>query len=316
VDFLALLALWGPCPDPCIGDLDGDGEVGVTDSLILLANWGQKGEARTRRAPAREAAGSAAVVVYSQCLKTKETLMYGLSMRLDRGFRRHVVRKSVMVALAAGLMVSAAGCEETGEAGAPIAAPVADRSGADAAAAGVDTGGSQTPPVVSAPRSALNIVFDPPALDFGIIPPNVDRTGIIAVRNLGTDPVRIAEVKPTCKCTTLSNLVGEVIEPGGAVELTTELKGRAIAGWRRASVRFIFDGYEDVLSVQVLAEVVRPVRVSPAIFNLVDGTTSGHVVVASLDGRPFNILGANRKPPQYVEFDPDIDEPLSRETHT
>jgi hypothetical protein len=40
VDSLALLALWGPCPDPCIGDLDGDGEVEVTDSLILLANWG------------------------------------------------------------------------------------------------------------------------------------------------------------------------------------------------------------------------------------------------------------------------------------
>jgi hypothetical protein len=40
VDFLALLGLWGPCPDPCIGDLDGDGEVGVTDFLILLANWG------------------------------------------------------------------------------------------------------------------------------------------------------------------------------------------------------------------------------------------------------------------------------------
>ncbi|MHC4100215.1 MAG: DUF1028 domain-containing protein [Planctomycetota bacterium] len=40
VDFLDLLALWGPCPDPCIADLDGDGEVGVTDFLIQLANWG------------------------------------------------------------------------------------------------------------------------------------------------------------------------------------------------------------------------------------------------------------------------------------
>ena len=42
-DFLALLAAWGPCPappDPCPADLDGDGAVGVTDFLILLANWG------------------------------------------------------------------------------------------------------------------------------------------------------------------------------------------------------------------------------------------------------------------------------------
>ena len=44
VDFLALLAAWGPCPDPCspscAADLDGDCNVGITDFLILLANWG------------------------------------------------------------------------------------------------------------------------------------------------------------------------------------------------------------------------------------------------------------------------------------
>ena len=43
-DFLALLALWGPCSDPCpptcLGDLDGDCNVGITDFLTLLANWG------------------------------------------------------------------------------------------------------------------------------------------------------------------------------------------------------------------------------------------------------------------------------------
>jgi hypothetical protein len=39
-DFLAMLALWGPCPDPCAPDLDADGAVGVTDVLILLGSWG------------------------------------------------------------------------------------------------------------------------------------------------------------------------------------------------------------------------------------------------------------------------------------
>ena len=41
-DFLALLAAWGPCPDPpdpCPADLDADGIVGILDFLILLANW-------------------------------------------------------------------------------------------------------------------------------------------------------------------------------------------------------------------------------------------------------------------------------------
>jgi hypothetical protein len=41
-DFLALLAAWGACPDPpasCPADFDGDGSVGVTDFLDMLANW-------------------------------------------------------------------------------------------------------------------------------------------------------------------------------------------------------------------------------------------------------------------------------------
>jgi hypothetical protein len=200
-----------------------------------------------------------------------------------------------MAALAAGLWVSAAGCEQSGEAGPPKPGEPASES--------------HTPPVVSAPTSPLRIAFDPPALDFGIIPPGVNKTGTIAIRNLGRDPVKILQVKPTCKCTTLSNLVGRVIDPGGAAEMTTELKGRTIAGGRKAAVRFIFEGYQDVLSVDIRAEVALPVRASPAIFNLASGATSGHVVVSSLDGRPFTILGANRMPPRYVEFDPDIDEP-------
>ena len=42
-DFLALLGAWGTCPDPpveCPADFDGDGSVGVSDLLALLANWG------------------------------------------------------------------------------------------------------------------------------------------------------------------------------------------------------------------------------------------------------------------------------------
>ena len=38
---VALLANWGPCqPGCCLADLNIDGNVGITDFLILLANWG------------------------------------------------------------------------------------------------------------------------------------------------------------------------------------------------------------------------------------------------------------------------------------
>ena len=38
-DFLELLAAWGPNPGHP-ADFDGDGVVGITDFLELLANWG------------------------------------------------------------------------------------------------------------------------------------------------------------------------------------------------------------------------------------------------------------------------------------
>ena len=38
-DFLALLAVWGPCPG-CPEDFDQSGDVGITDFLALLGNWG------------------------------------------------------------------------------------------------------------------------------------------------------------------------------------------------------------------------------------------------------------------------------------
>ena len=41
LDFLGLLAAWGPCADNCCpADLDGDGTVGILDFLLLLGNWG------------------------------------------------------------------------------------------------------------------------------------------------------------------------------------------------------------------------------------------------------------------------------------
>ena len=42
-DFLALLGDWGPCAEPCppscAADLDEDCLVGIVDFLLLLENW-------------------------------------------------------------------------------------------------------------------------------------------------------------------------------------------------------------------------------------------------------------------------------------
>jgi hypothetical protein len=44
LDFLMLLGVWGPCPEPChpacTGDINCDCTVSIIDFLKLLANWG------------------------------------------------------------------------------------------------------------------------------------------------------------------------------------------------------------------------------------------------------------------------------------
>jgi 6-phosphogluconolactonase (cycloisomerase 2 family) len=39
-DLLVLLGAWGPCDGECPSDLNGDGQVNVSDLLVLLAAWG------------------------------------------------------------------------------------------------------------------------------------------------------------------------------------------------------------------------------------------------------------------------------------
>ncbi len=39
-DFLEVLGAWGPCPIPCPADVDGNDYVGIADFLALLAAWG------------------------------------------------------------------------------------------------------------------------------------------------------------------------------------------------------------------------------------------------------------------------------------
>ena len=46
LDFLALLAAWGPQPLGHSADIDGDGVVGMIDFLALLAAWGSCPQAR------------------------------------------------------------------------------------------------------------------------------------------------------------------------------------------------------------------------------------------------------------------------------
>ena len=42
-DLLLVIAGWGPCQGTCAADLNGDGDVGATDLLAVIAAWGVYG---------------------------------------------------------------------------------------------------------------------------------------------------------------------------------------------------------------------------------------------------------------------------------
>jgi len=201
-----------------------------------------------------------------------------------------VVGRLCLVAVAFSV---GSGCEKSGEAGTAQSPVVA--------------GPLVAPAVVPAVQPAVfQIKLDPPLLDLGVVAPNQDATGSIAIRNLGADPVRILSVRPSCKCTTLNDLAGTVIEPGGAATLTARLDGRAVMGVRTASIRILIEGAPAPYQLDLRAEVSLPVRITPGILNTA-AETRGHVVVESIDEQPFNILSVNEQPPVYVDFNPDRD---------
>ncbi len=39
-EFLLVLSAWGPCDDNCAADFDQDGEIGITEFLFVLSEWG------------------------------------------------------------------------------------------------------------------------------------------------------------------------------------------------------------------------------------------------------------------------------------
>ncbi len=246
---------------------------------------------------------------------------------LSEGAR--AIRRAALLTVCVGGLAATVGCEQSGEAGSateapivaapapssPAPAPAADRidepardprtSISNRAPAGQAAGATARPAAAGAPP----IKIEPAVLDFGFVAPGVDSTGSVAIHNIGKEPVKISLVKPTCRCTTLNDIVGVLIGPGESVALTAQLEGQWITGSRSAAVNVGIDGYEQLLTVDVRAEVSLPVRATPAIFNLATGERNGHVVVESIDRQPFNILAANRQAPRFIEYDPAIDEP-------
>jgi len=170
---------------------------------------------------------------------------------------------------------------------------------------------SSTPaaPIQSPPPIQLR----PPSLDFGFVPPSSASTGSVELVNTTDRPLKILAVQPSCKCTTISDLAGKEIPAGGSVELEATLDAQPAPGPKRAQIRVLVEGYTQVVTVQLQAEVALPVRVTPPYINAVEGKNqTGRLVVQSTDGTPFRICSTHGMPPRYLGFDPASEEARSQ----
>lgn len=157
------------------------------------------------------------------------------------------------------------------------------------------------------------IRMEPPMLDFGIVAPGASSRGVVKLINTGTKELEILTVQPGCKCTTINDIAGQKIPPGGFVELNTEMKAQSSPGSKSAEIKILIDGYAQVLKLAMRNEVSLPVRVSPAYMNVVKGQPlTGRIVVESIDKQPFKICSIGGKKPNLVGFDIETDAPRNQ----
>lgn len=156
------------------------------------------------------------------------------------------------------------------------------------------------------------LVCEPAAVDFGFLLPNTPGEGVVLLRNTGDKPLTINLVQPSCKCTTISDLVGKQIPPGGSVELQIKLDGAPAMGVRRSSVKVMVDGYGRALDVAVKGEVSLPVRIVPPYINTIEQKNmTGRLIIESTNKKPFRILSSQGGPISIQGFDEAQDEPRS-----
>ncbi len=169
-------------------------------------------------------------------------------------------------------------------------------------------------PVWGALAQAPPVVVDPAIVDFGKVAPGSRHPATFSVKNLGSAPLTIKSVVPSCKCTDVNVLAGTIIAPGAAATLTATLDVPTTPGEKDAKVFLTFEGYPQPVMALLKADANLPIRALPAYVDALKKVTSGSIKLSSEDGKPFRVLSAGGAPPLFEGFDPAKQEPLASYT--
>ena len=171
--------------------------------------------------------------------------------------------------------------------------------------------GMAAPQSAPAPQPAASVLIDPPSFDLGRVPPGASISRTFQVRNTGQTPVKVISSFPSCKCTTLTDLAGKVIPPGGSLELAASLDAPRAPGPKDAKVFVTVEGAPKPLIAKLEGVVTLPVQPSPPYVDALKGVRKGAIEFASTDGKAFRVLSVDGSSPQFADFDPAKDEPRS-----
>lgn len=137
------------------------------------------------------------------------------------------------------------------------------------------------------------LAFDPPALDFGDLLPEIPVTRTVRIRNTTDRPVVIAEAISECACTLPARPTGE-IAPGGEIESEITMDaGKRQGTTLRRKVTYLLESGEKA-DLMVEGRVAMFIEHSPQELQAPsEDVGSAEIVLESKDGVPFALIGTD-----------------------
>ena len=162
----------------------------------------------------------------------------------------------------------------------------------------------------SVPKSPIRM--EPESIELGVVAPGSTHRGTFRIVNDGPVPLLVRAASPSCRCTTVDDIVGKQVPAGGSLELEAEFAAPTTPGYKDAKVNVVLEGAPRPLVAKIGGDVTLPIRVTPAFVDALNGRMAGTVTLSSIDGRPFTVVSAGGRPPVFAGPAPDGPQAVQR----
>ncbi len=156
-------------------------------------------------------------------------------------------------------------------------------------------GGNRFP--ASTPASPVRV--EPPVIELGVVPPNTEHRRTFRIVNDGPIALKVLAANPSCRCTTVDDIVGKSIPAGGSIDLEAVFAAPPTPGYKDATVNIVIEGVQRPLTAKIGGDVTLPIRVDPPFVDGLKGRVAGSIALTSIDGKPFTILSSGGRAPTF-----------------